>query len=149
MGSQVNLSKISTIFEGVGETISKSPDFKKVPIKWGMIEVTPNTMPPTLVVLEAKPFEYDVTGCCYERQLDIIIIHNTNQEREIFLRLTKYSESLIELLKEYSLTINYDLQFLQGSDIYALRNNREDSESYKGAKTDFSSMIVLTYMLRY
>ena len=139
------------VFEDLGELITKSDDFEGVPVKWAMFEVTPNNMPPTLVVFEAKPFIYENKDCDFERQLDIIIIHNTNYEREIIKRLSKYSEDMFELIKnhmDFSMG-NYQLEFLQGSEIRAKRNNREDSESYKGSKTLFSSLIVLTYLLRY
>ena len=143
------LSRIATVFEEIGKAINEHEDFKKIPIKWDMIEVSANNMPPTLVVLQAKPFSYDTSRCNYERQLDICIIHNTDYERQIILRLSKYAETMIELLEEFVLTSNVDIQFLQGSEMRALRNNREDSESYKGSKTLFSSMIVLSYLLRY
>ena len=145
------LSKISTIFEELGDVITHDPDFEKIPIKWAMYEITPNNMPPTCIVFEAKPFEYDDTGCHYERQLDIIIIHNTNYPREITKRLSKYAELMIELLSNHILTAyhNYEMEFLQGSEIRAMRNNREDTESYKGSKTLFSSLIVLSYLVRY
>ena len=145
------LSKINTIFEDLGEIITKSDDFNQIPIKWAMFELTPNNMPPTVIVFEAKPFQYDITTCGYERQLDILIIHNTNNEREIIKRLSKYAEDMIELLKLHMDTCigNYQMEFLQGSEIRALRNNREDTESYKGSKTLFSSLIVLSYSLRY
>lgn len=145
------LSKINTVFEDLGEVITKSENFNQIPIKWAMFEVTPNNMPPTLIVFEAKPFQYKPQDCWYERQLDILIIHNTNYEREIIKRLSKYSEDLIDLLEEHMNTNigNYQLEFIQGSEIRALRNNREDTESYKGSKTLFSSLIVLSYLLRY
>lgn len=143
------LSRIANVFQDIGKAINEHDDFKKIPIKWDMFEVTPNNMPPTLVVLQAKPFVYDNSRCNYERQVDICIIHNTDYERQIILRLTKYAETMIELLDNFILTSNHDIQFLQGSEIRALRNNREDSESYKGSKTLFSSMIVLSYLLRY
>lgn len=145
------LSKINQIFESLGEIITKSGDFNEIPIKWAMYEVTPNNMPPTLIVFEARPFRYEVNDCWYERQLDIIIIHNTNYEREIIKRLTKYSEDMINLI-ESTMAMNmenYQLEFIQGSEIKALRNNREDTESYKGSRTLFSSLIVLSYLLRY
>ncbi|MEE1227191.1 MAG: hypothetical protein UHM08_08840 [Bacteroidales bacterium] len=145
------LSKINKVFEDIGETITKSEEFNQIPIQWAMFEVTPNNMPPTLIVLEAKPFQYNPNDCWYERQLDILIIHNTNHTREIIKRLTKYAEDLIEVLEQHMNTNaqNYQMEFLNGSEIRALRNNREDTESYKGSKTLFSSLIVLSYLLRY
>lgn len=143
------LSRIATVFEEIGKAINDHPDFNKIPIRWDMIEVTANNMPPTLVVFQAKPFQYNKSHCNYERQLDICIIHNTDYEREIILRLTKYSEEMVDLMDKFVLNSNIDIEFLQGSEIRALRNNREDAESYKGSKTLFSSMIVLSYLLRY
>lgn len=146
-----NLSKINLVFEELGECITKDINFKSVPIKWAMYEVSPNNMPPTLVIFEAKPFEYDVSRCNYSRQLDIIIIHNTDYEREITKRLSKYAESMIELIDNHMLSAhgNYELDFVEGSEIRAKRNNKEDAESYKGSKTLYTSLIVLSYLLRY
>ena len=146
------LSKINAVFEDLGKLIIQSDSFKKIPIKWSMYEVTPNNMPPTLIVFEALPFRVNYSHYCeYERQLDIIIIHNTNHEREILKRLSKYAEDMIELLYNHmdSSTGNYELEFLQGSEIRAKQNNRKDTESYKGSKTLFSSLIVLSYLVRY
>ena len=145
------LSKINTIFEELGGLITKSDAFKQVPIRWAMFEVTPNNMPPTLIVFEANPFQYNAGECSYERQLDIIIIHNTNYEREINKRLSKYAEDMIELINNHIMysSSNYQLEFLQGSEIRAMQNNRKDAESYKGSKTLYSSLIVLSYLLRY
>lgn len=145
------LSRINVVFEEIGEVITKNEYFKGVPIKWAMYEVSPNNMPPTLIIFEARPFEYDATRCNYTRQLDVIIVHNTDYEREITKRLSIYAETMIELLNELMLSRhgNYELQFVQGSEIRAKRNNREDSESYKGSKTLFSSLIVLSYLLEY
>lgn len=145
------LSKINMVFEEVGGYITKDPNFKGVPIRWAMYEVSPNNLPPTLVVFEAKPFQYDRTACNYERQLDIIIIHNTDYEREITKRLSKYAETMVEILDNLMMSAhgNYELNFEEGSEIRAKRNNREDAESYKGSKTLYTSLIVLSYILRY
>ena len=146
------LSKISSIMEELGKLITNDEaHFLDVPIYYSLIELIQDNMPDTAIVLELKPFQYDISQCNYERQIDILIIHNTDYEREITLRLTKYAEDMIELINEHTLTapINYELLFLQGSEIRAIRNNREDAESYKGSKTLFSSLIVLSYLLRY
>lgn len=124
--------------------------FQDLPIYYGMIELIADNMPDTAIVLEVLPFIQE-NNCEYQRQLDIIIIHNTDYEREIILRLSKYAEDMIDLMNEHILYggANYELKFLKGSEIRAKRNNREDTESYKGAKTDYSSLIVLSYLLRY
>ncbi len=54
-----------------------------------------------------------------------------------------------EIIDNLILNSNLDLSFVGGSPIGYLKNNREDGESYKGTKTLFSSIIVLTYLLRY
>ncbi len=146
------LSKISSILQELGKLITNDEErFLDVPIYYSLMELISDNMPTTAIVFELKPFQYDISQCDYERQLDILIIHNTDYEREITLRLTKYAEDLIELLNQHTEfnSSNYELLFLQGSDIRAKRNNREDAESYKGSKTLFSSLIVLTYYLRY
>ena len=146
------LSKISTILQELGKLITTDEEhFLDIPIYYSIGELISDNMPTTAIVFELQPFQYDISQCNYERQVDILIVHNTDYEREITLRLTKYAEDLIELLNqhiEFS-SSNYELLFLQGSEIRAKRNNREDAESYKGTKTLFSSLIVLTYYLRY
>lgn len=145
------LSKISVIMQDIGKLITEDESrFLDIPIFYGMLELIADNMPDTAVVLEILPFIVE-NNCEYQRQLDIIIIHNTDYEREIILRLTKYAEDMIDLMNEHILFggANYELKFLRGSEIRAKRNNREDSESYKGAKTNYSSLIVLSYLLRY
>ena len=146
------LSKISTIMQELGKIITEDEErFLDIPIYYSMMELIADNIPDTAVVFEILPFRYDSANCTYERQLDVIIVHNTDYEREIILRLTKYAEDMIELFdwNIMSHSGDYELQFLQGSEIRAKRNNREDAESYKGSKTLFSSLIVLSYMLRY
>jgi hypothetical protein len=144
-----NMSRYAVVLEQLGKAITDDTDFNKVPVRWDMIELIPDNMTTTEIVLQGKPYQLDATGCVYERQLDIIIIHNTNHPRSITLRLTKYAESMKEIIDNLLLTSNLDLTFLQTSEIRAMRNNREDAESYKGSKTLYSSMIVLSYLLRY
>ena len=143
------MSKYAIVLEQLGTAITDDTDFNKVPVRWDMIELIPDNMTTTEIVLQGKPYRLDATGCVYERQLDIIIIHNTNHPRSITLRLTKYAETMKDIIDNLLLTSNLDLTFLQTSEIRAMRNNREDAESYKGSKTLFSSMIVLSYLLRY
>ena len=138
--------------QSLGQLITTDEDrFEDIPIYYSMIELISDNMPDTAIVFELQPFRYDARNCVYERHFDVIIIHNTDYEREIILRLTKYAEDMVELLDEHILNdyANYELRFLQGSEIRAKRNNREDAESYKGSKTLFSSLIILTYNLRY
>lgn len=146
------LSKISSILQTLGKFITTDEKrFQEIPVYYSMIELIADNMPDTAIVFELQPFTYDPGDCNYERQLDVIIIHNTDYEREVILRLSKYAEDMLELLDEHILNHsgNYELTFLQGSEIRAKRNNREDVESYKGSKTLYSSLIVLSYLLRY
>lgn len=145
------LSKINQVYEILGDLITHDKDFEGIPIFWSMFELTANEIPPTCIVFENNPFGYDTSDCCFETQLDIIIVHNTDYVREILKRLSKYSELLIELLNNHIINDyhDYELQFLQGSEIRAMQNNRKDVESYKGSKMLYSSLIVLSYSLRY
>jgi len=143
------LSRVVSAIETIAVAINGSEDFDGVPVFYDTIEVMPDNMPDTCVVFKAKAWDNADDRCNLERQLDICILYNTDYERDIILSLSKYGEDLKELIDELVLTTNLDLTFLQGSEIYAKRNNREDTESYKGSKTLFSSMIVLSYSLRY
>lgn len=145
------LSKINQVYEALGELITRDNSFEDIPIYWSMFELTANEIPPTAVVFGNTPFRYDATDCCYETQLDIVIIHNTDYVREIHKRLSKYAELMLELIDNHIQDDyhDYQLQFIQGSEIRATQNNRKDTESYKGSKMLYSSLIVLTYNLRY
>ena len=145
------LSKVTTVLQDLGKLITEDEKrFLDIPVYWSMLELIADNMPTTAVVFEILPFAVE-NNCEFQRQLDIIIIHNTDYEREIILRLTKYAEDMVDLMNEHILYggANYELKFLRGSEIRAKRTNREDSESYKGSKTLFSSLIVLSYLLRY
>ena len=146
------LSKIANIMQDLGKVITEDQArFLDIPIYWSMMELISDNMPTSAVVFEILPFQYDIAQCTYQRQLDIIIVHNTDYEREITLRLSKYAEDMLDLIEEHMMSsgADYELEFIRGSEIRAKRNNREDTESYKGSKTLFSSLIVLSYLLRY
>ena len=145
------LSKINQVYEALGELIIHDDNFRDLPIYWSMFELTANEIPPTCIVFGNTPFQYSVSDCSYETQLDIFIIHNTDYVREIHKRLSKYAELMLELINNHIENdyAPYELQFLQGSEIRATQNNRKDTESYKGSKMLYSSLIVLTYNLRY
>lgn len=151
MTAEEQLSKINQVYEILGDLITHDENFDEIPIYWGLFELTANEMPPTSIVFENTPFRYDNTTCNYETQLDVLIIHNTDYVREINKRLSKYAELLIELIDKHIVNdyVFYQLQFIQGSEIRAMQNNRKDAESYKGSKMLYSSMIVLSYNLRY
>ena len=145
-----NLSKIASIMEVLGKAITNNVDFEDIPVFWDMVELSSNNMPETCIVFSAKAWQEETPGCgVYERRFDIGIIHNTDYTREITLRLSYYAEAMKELVDEVILNSNIDLTFIGGSPIGYLKNNREDTESYKGSKTLFSSIIILSYSLRY
>lgn len=149
--TEEQLSRINQVYESLGDLITHDENFEDIPIYWSMFELTANELPPTAIVFENTPFGYDQNECNYETQLDIIIIHNTDYVREIIKRLSKYAESMIELMESHIINDyhTYELQFLRGSEIRAVQNNRKDAESYKGSKMLYSSLIVLSYNLRY
>lgn len=149
--TEEQLSRINQVYESLGELITNDYNFEDLPIYWSMFELTANEMPPTCIVFENTPFGHDQNECNYETQLDIIIIHNTDFIREIGKRLSKYAESMVELIENHIINDyhTYELQFIRGSEIRAIQNNRKDAESYKGSKMLYSSLIVLSYNLRY
>ena len=144
------LSKYASALNTLGQAITTNTNFHRIPVYYDMVELIQDDMPTTAIVLQGKSFELDDSRCNYLKQLDILIIHNTNHTRSITLRLTKYAEDMKDIIDDVMLNVNdFDLEFLQGSEIRSMRNNREDAESYKGSKTLFSSLIVLSYLLRY
>jgi len=144
-----DISQIEAVLTELSEVISDSDDFEDIPLFYDMMELTPNNLPPIGIVFQAKPWHLTADGCNYERQLDICIVEDGENARNVLLNLWSYSEKLQKLLQNYILTSNLDLSFLQGSEVRGLRNVKEDTESYKGTKTVYASIIVLSYLLRY
>lgn len=148
-----NQSRYVNVLEQLSKAILKdeSGEFKKVPLYYNMVELTPHQLPPTCVAFEGKPFYLDKTRCTYERQLDIVIMHSTKNKREITLRLSAYAESLKEIIDDVIMNGGHDfeLTFLQGSEIGYLENAKKDAENYKATKTLLTSFIVLSYLVRY
>ena len=145
-------SRIVNVMETLGKALKDNTTFSTIPIFWDMVELNPDNLPDTCIVFKALTWHVAQDDpCAFERQLDICIIHNTLDTRQITIRLTKYAEDLKEIIDNVILfgDGSFDLKFLGGSEIGALKNNKEDSESYKGSKTLFSSMIVLSYEVRY
>lgn len=142
-------SKIGEILEEITDEIISTDTFKKTPIFYDFIEVDANNVPPTCIIYKPLTAFPDDSHCHYERQLDIILLITTEERREgIVGQLHKFSERLKDILDEYSLKSNY-LTWLQTSPIHARAYNRESIDSYKETKQLFSSMIVLSYLLRY
>lgn len=142
-------SKIGEILEDITREIRASETFKKTPIFYDFIEVDANNLPPSCIIYKPLEWHYDPTHCNYERQLDIILIITTEERREgVVGQLHKFSEKLKEVTDEYALKAPY-LEFIQGSPIHAMAYNRESIDSYKETKQLFTSMAVLSYLLRY
>ena len=115
------LSKISTILQELGKVITTDEErFLDIPIYYGMIELIADNMPTTAVVFETLPFIAE-NNCEYQRQLDIIIIHNTDYEREIILRLSKYAEDMVELMNLNGVDYGQDALW----PVFNKRRNRE------------------------
>ena len=140
-------SRIGAILEEITEEILADDTFEGTTIFYDFIEVDANNVPSTCIIYKPLEATLDKTACNYERQLDIILLITTEERREgIIGQLHKYSERLkdcIDGLRSNNLT------FLQISPIHARAYNRESIDSYKETKQLFSSMVVLSYLLRY
>lgn len=142
-------SKVGLILEEISEEITASETFADTPIFYDFIEVSANNVPPTCIIYKPLEWQMDASNCNFERQLDIIIAITTEEIREgIVGQLFKFSEKLKEITDEYSRKKPY-LTFLQGSTIHGRAYNRKGEDSYKQTPELFTSMIVLSYLLRY
>ena len=143
-------SNISSVLEKLSLAITADDTFKNVRIVFDYIELDKNNLPDSAILIHPRTWFNSDDGCSLERRLDIILIITSYHKRTILRRLWLFSERMKELLDELMLTeTDFELRFIGGSEIGALRNNREDSESYKGSKTLFTSIISLNYILRY
>lgn len=143
-------SRIAKVLEEISEAITNSETFKDTPIFYDFIEVDPNNLPPSCIVY--KPLEWETTrdGCNYQRQIDIVLLITTEERREgIIGQLFMFSEKLHEVIDEVILTSNFDLRFMDGSPVQAFQYNRRSQDSYKETSQLFTSMAVLSYLLRY
>ncbi len=142
-------SKIGKILEEISHEIVKTETFKNTPIFYDFIEVDANNLPPQCIIYKPLEWRLDPSGCNLERQLDIILVSTTEESRDgIVAQLHKFGEKLKEVTDEYALKAPY-LEFIQGSPIHGKAYNRESIDSYKETKQLFTSMIVLSYILRY
>ena len=140
-------SRVGEVLEEITDEILSTDIFEGTPIFYDFIEVDANNVPPTCIIYKPLEATLDKSACNFERQLDIILLITTEERREgIIGQLHKYSEKLYECIN--GMKIN-NLDFLQISPIHARAYNRESIDSYKETKQLFSSMIVLSYLLRY
>lgn len=144
-------SKIGNALELISDAIVSTDTFKKTPIFYDFIEVDANNLPPQCIVY--KPLEWENGDYCeLQRQLDIVLLITTEERREgIVGQLFKFSEALKEIIDDLIMTgsLDFELQFLQGSPITGFAYNRQSVDSYKETKQLFTSMAVLSYSLRY
>lgn len=143
-------SRIANALELISKAVTDSPAFANTPIFYDFIEVDPNNMPSSCIVY--KPLEWKNTrdGCNYQRQIDIVLLITTEERREgIVGQLFKFGEDLKEIIDEVIMTSNIDLSFIQGSPVQGFQYNRRGKDSYKETSQLFTSMTVLSYMLRY
>ena len=142
-------SKIGTILEEISAEITGTETFKNTPIFYDFIELDANNLPPSCIVYKPLNWRMDKTNCNYERQLDILLISTTEERREgIVGQLFYFSEVLKKIIDDYAMRTPY-LTFIEGSPIHGRAYNRESIDSYKETKQLFTSMIVLSYLLRY
>lgn len=143
-------SKIGEVLEYISQEITNTETFNDTPIFYDFIELDANNLPPSCIVYKPLEWEYDISQCHYERQLDIVLLITDEDRREgIIGQLNMFSEKLDETMRDVAMTAPFYLQFLQGSPIQAFAYNRKSSDSYKETNQLFSSMVVLSYLLRY
>lgn len=142
------MSKIEEVYETLTTTIKSSKEFKRLPVYWDDVETTPNTIKTPCVLIKARAWRKG-EFCDFERQLDFEIFVQTESPRDILVQLWNYAEDLYHVLEEAIPQYDFDLTFRGGSEIGALKPNKKDAESYKSTGTLFTSIIVLTYNLRY
>ena len=127
-----------------------SDAFENTPIFYDFIEVDANNLPPTCIVYKPLEWQMDKSNCNFERQLDIVLIITTEERREgIVGQLFMFAEKMKELMDNVVMTSPIPIQFIQGSPVKGFAYNRKSNDSYKEQSTLFTSMIVLSYLVRY
>jgi len=143
-------SRIGEILEDISKEITATETFNKVPIFYDFIEVDPNSLPPYCIVYKPLEWQLDKTGCVYERQLDIVLLITTEERRQgVVGQLLMFGEKMKEVMDNVIDTSITPIRFLQGSPVTGFAYNKEAQDSYKETKQLFTSMIVLSYLLRY
>lgn len=143
-------SRIANALELISKAVTDSSVFANTPIYYDFIELDPNNLPPSCIVY--KPLEWKDTpdGCNYQRQIDIVLLITTEERREgIVGQLFKFGEDLKNIIDEMIMTTNIDLKFIDGSPVQGFQYNRKGMDSYKETSQLFTSMAILSYMLRY
>lgn len=142
-------SKIAGILETISEEITHHDIFEGTPIFYDFIEVDANNLPPTCIVYKPLEWRMDKSNCNYERQLDIVMLITAEECRdEIVGQLFMFSEKMKEIMDNVSMKIN-GIDFIQGSPVTGFAYNRKGRNSYKETPDVFTSMSVLSYLIRY
>lgn len=143
-------SRIGELLENISGEITKTEMFNDTPIFYDFIEVDANNLPPSCIVYKPLEWKLDQTGCNYERQLDIILVITAEERREgIVGQLFMFSEKLKEIMDKIILESNYYITFIQGSPVQGFGYHRKSTDSYKETNQLFTSIAVLSYLLRY
>ena len=143
-------SKIGTILEEISEEITNTETFADTSIFYDFIEVDANVIPPSCIVYKPLEWSMDKSNCNYERQLDIVLLLTTEERRESVIgQLFFFAEQMKEIMDKIERTSNAYIQFLQGSPVTGFAYNRKGVNSYKETPDVFTSMIVLSYLIRY
>ena len=143
-------SKIGVILEEISEEITKTETFADTSIFYDFIEVDANVIPPSCIVFKPLEWKMDKTNCHFERQLDIVLLITTEERRESVIgQLFYFAEEMKAIMDKIERTSNAYIQFLQGSPVTGFAYNRKGVNSYKETPDVFTSMIVLSYLIRY
>lgn len=143
-------SRIGAVLEEISEEITNTETFADTSIFYDFIEVDANVIPPSCIVYKPLDWNMDKSNCNYERQLDIVLLVTTEERRESVIgQLFFFAEQMKEIMDKIERTSNAYIQFLQGSPVTGFAYNRKGVNSYKETPDVFTSMIVLSYLIRY
>lgn len=143
-------SKIGEVLEDISDAITATETFADTPIFYDFIEVDANVIPPACIVYKPLEWQMDKSNCNYERQLDIILLITTEERREgVIEQLFSFGEKMKAIMDEVIMTSNAYIEFLEGSPVTGFAYNRKGVNSYKETPDVFTSMIVLSYLIRY
>lgn len=143
-------SKIGEVLEAISEEITATETFADTPIFYDFIEVDANVLPPFCIVYKPLEWGMDKSNCNYERQLDIVLLITTEERRDgVIGQLFMFAEKLKEIMNNIERTSHAYIEFRQGSPVTGFAYNRKGVNSYKETPDVFTSMIVLSYLIRY
>lgn len=143
-------SKIGEILETISEEITHTESFKNTPIFYDFLEVDENNLPPQCIIYKPLDWRMDVSNCNYERQLDIVLLITSEERREgIVGQLFMFAEKMKEIIDDVSSTARIHMNFINGSPVHGFEYTRVSKDSYKEGKQLFTSMIVLSYSIKY